>query len=108
MVVRTRMGVQAPIAAALVCMSLFLAGCGDSLSGTYAAEMGPGATFSIEFKSGGKATVSAMGETKQGTYTLNGDKVTVTIDKDPATFTRQKDGSLVAEGAMVGMTLKKK
>ena len=106
---RLRMGLRSPIAAMVVaCLALVLAGCGDGISGTYSAEVGPGMAFTIEFKSGGKATISAMGEKKEGTYTVSGDTVTVTVDQDPATFVRQKDGSLVSQGNMAGMTLKKK
>jgi hypothetical protein len=90
--------------AAAACV--FLTGCGDGVSGTYASD-GP-IPMSMTFKGGGKATVSGMGETKEATYTVDGDKVVVTLDGNPATFVKQKDGSLAAQGEMMGMTLKKK
>jgi hypothetical protein len=85
---------------------LLLAGCGDSVRGTYQAE--GGVPMTMEFKSGGKVTISAMGETKEGTYKLDGDKVIVTMDNEPATFVKQKDGTLTSQGGMLGVTLKKK
>lgn len=91
--------------AAAACV--FLAGCGGGApSGTYASE-GP-IPMTMTFKSGGKVTVAAMGDTKEATYKMDGDKVIVTLDGNPATFVKQKDGSLAAQGEMMGMTLKKK
>jgi hypothetical protein len=87
-----------------VCACLFLSGCGESVSGTYAAD---GNLMTMNFKGGGKVTVSAMGDTKEGTYKVDGNKVIVTMDGEAATFVKQKDGSLAAEGGMLGVTLKK-
>lgn len=99
---------SAPLAVFLVlCASLALAGCGDSMSGTYSADGAAGAGFAIEFKPGNKAAVTVMGMSKEGTYAVKGDKVTVTIDKNPAVFVKQKDGSLQGQGEMA-VTLKKK
>jgi hypothetical protein len=95
----------APIA---LCMCLFLAACGDSVKGTYSAE--GGMPMSMTFKSGGKVTVSMGGQSQEATYKVSGE--TVTVDsKDlggPVTFTKQKDGSLVSQGGMMSVTLKKK
>jgi hypothetical protein len=95
-------------------LSLFLVGCGDDVTGTYSSDMGGMGSMTVELKSGGKATVSMAGggqtEKKDGTYTVSGDTVTIMIpgQKDAATFTKQKDGSLAAQGGMTGLTLKKK
>jgi hypothetical protein len=90
---------------AAACM--LLVGCGGGgPSGTYSSD-GP-IPMSMTFKGGGKVTISGMGETKEATYTVEGDRVIVTLDGSPATFVKQKDGSLAAQGEMAGMTLKKK
>jgi hypothetical protein len=97
---------RSTLASIALCATLVLAGCGDGLSGTYAAE---GAVpMSFQFRSGGKVVATVAGESKEGTYTVNGNTVVVTMEGSPATFTRQKDGTLAAQGEMMGLTLKKK
>ena len=103
----------APLFAVLAaCLALFIAGCNTNVSGTYSAEM-MGTTMTLELKSGGAAVVTMVAggqtEKKEGTYTVSGDTVTINIEKgEPATFVKQKDGSLAAQGQMNGLTLKKK
>ena len=79
---------------------LVLAGCSSGVDGTY--EDASGATrFELH---GGKADVTLLGNKLEGTYKVEGDKVIITYDGEPAEFTRQSDGSL--QGAV--LTLKKK
>jgi hypothetical protein len=89
-----------------LCACLFLTACGDSVRGTYQAE--GGMPMTMEFKSGGKVIMAGMGEKTEGTYKVDGDKVVVTIDNQPATFVKQKDGTLVSQDGMLAVTLRKK
>ena len=83
---------------------LVLAGCGDGLSGnTYKSD--GGIIDKLEFKSGGKVFVTGLGDqVKEGTYAVDGDKVTVTIGGDNEVLTKEKDGTL---GGPMGMKFKK-
>ena len=78
------------------------AGCDKSLSGTYT-----GQDMSIEFKDGGKATVTVGNSPIDATDTVDGNKVTVTPTSGgtpPLTFTINDDGSLTGAD---GSTFKK-
>jgi hypothetical protein len=85
----------------LGCSMLYVAGCGDAVSGKYADDTG---VMSVEFKSGGKATVSIGGTPIETTYTVSGKTVTFTVNGDSKSLTINDDGSLSGGG----MTLKKK
>lgn len=94
----------APLAV-MVAFGLTLAGCGDGFSGsTYADEGGT----KVEFRSGDKVFVTLIGTTMEGTYKVDGDKVTLI----PAggggnlVLTKQDDGTLDG-GLMVGKLKKK-
>jgi hypothetical protein len=79
-----------------------IAGCGKSISGVYTSP-----AMSIEFKDGGKATVTLMNSPVDATYTVEGSKVTVTANgglSAPLIFTLDSDGSLAGAD---GSTLKK-
>jgi hypothetical protein len=60
----------------VLALGLALTGCGSSsgLSGTY-HQAGGGGIVTLEFNSGGKVTMTMMGESKQGTYEVKGDQV---------------------------------
>ena len=84
---------------------LFVAGCSDGYSGSsYKIEGGEGLIEKIEFRSDNKVYVTGLGATKEGTYKIDGDKVSITIGGDNAVFTRATDGTL--EGPL-GMKFKK-
>jgi hypothetical protein len=89
--------------AGLLALILFtLPGCGKSVSGTYTSPV-----MSINFKDGGKATVTILNSDVEASDTVNGDKVTVTPasgDTSPITFTIDANGNLTAPD---GTTLKK-
>lgn len=98
----------ASLAVALVC-SVVLAACGG-VEGRYSTEEtmpdGSKAKFTLELKGGDKAVMTmgggALGSasmTAEGTYSVDGDKVSVVIDGDTEVFTR-KGGALV--GKMLG------
>lgn len=70
-------------------------GSGGELEGTYASVNDDNLTMA--FKSGGVVEMAAVGMgSSAGTYTVDGDKITVTIDN--ATHTFIKDGDCVEEG----------
>jgi len=95
---------RATMFAMIACTGLLLAGC-DKVKGTYSD---PAGALTIDFKGGGKANMSMpLAGTKEVTYDVSGDKVTV---HGPAgvgdiVFTINSDGSL-SGGSFA--TLKKK
>jgi hypothetical protein len=80
---------------------MYIGGCGKSVSGVYADDTG---ALSIEFKSGGKATVTVLGSPMDGDYTVDGKTVTVKVSGDTKVLTINDDGSLAGPGT----TLRKK
>lgn len=79
--------------------ALLLSACGARLDGTY---VGGEMSFleSLTFKPGGKVNVTFMGMTKQGTYLVEGNQVTVTIGADSHVFTL--DDGCLAGGGLLG------
>lgn len=92
-----RMGILLVLGCVMDCVS----GCGKSVSGVYADDSN---AFSIDFKSGGKATVTIGGSALDADYTVDGKTVTVKSNGDTKVFTINDDGSLAGPGT----TLKKK
>jgi hypothetical protein len=76
---------------------LFLLACGGAdsgVGGTYAAVGGE--PVSIELKSGGSVTLAATGlGSSSGTYTVNGDRIVITVDGQPHNFIR--DGNCIQD-----------
>jgi len=74
-------------------LPLVLLACGGSdsgVGGTYAAVGGEPVT--IELKSGGKVALSAAGlGASSGTYTVNGDRIVITVDGQAHNFIRDGD-----------------
>ncbi len=102
------------IAMALLMVTLALASCGKTLSGTYAAEaFGTGATY--EFK-GNKVTITAkvVGAevaSIEGTYKIKDDKITITIDsddKDAKEYAGTFDFEETDDGIKIGLVEYKK
>jgi len=84
---------------------LFIAGCGDSVSGLYTDDSGQ---FKFDFKSDGKVSVTLISDTKEATYTIKDKTVVVTVPGGEAlSFAISDDGSLRSIGGP-GFTLKKK
>jgi hypothetical protein len=95
---------------AVVACAGFLNGCTNTNveGNTYLAG---GGAISIEFKSGGKATMTGMGESQQCTYTQNAKQVSMTCpgDRQPVVFTVNDDGSLAPpQGSLLPPFTKKK
>jgi hypothetical protein len=79
------------LAALLICLTL--SGCGDGLSGNKYVE--DGGNNAIEFKPGHKAYITAMGQTQEVTYSVDGDKITLTPDgQSNIVLTRGSDGAI--------------
>ena len=70
----------------------------DAMSGMFSQ-------VTLDINEGGKAEMSAMGQKKPGTWKLDGNKLTVTPEKDkPAVFEVQDGGkTLVADADAMGM-----
>ena len=81
------------IAAAL----LTLAACGskDALAGTWSAELGADGVITWTFNGKGKCTMENAYMKQNGTYTIDGDQLTVTLEtwSEPSTYTFSVDGS---------------
>ena len=75
----------------LVLTVAILAGCGKSMSGTYANDM-----MQVEFKSGSKAylTMKMSGTTVEASYSVDGDKITLKNQAGNIVFTQNSDGTL--------------
>jgi len=84
--------------------TLLILGCGQGMSGKYASSNGiQGIT--LEFEGGDKVMATVMGNTVEGTYKVEGDKVTVYINGKNMVLTKAADGALT--GGPMGMTLTK-
>jgi hypothetical protein len=101
------------IVATFVAAALTLAACSKGspkggLSGTYAATVPWAGTVTIEFKSRDEAFVSMNGQTKEGSYTVEGDKVIFQGAEGNIVYTIQKDGSLTSGSGDMSIVFKKK
>lgn len=76
----------------------------NSVVGTYS---NPNGTIVLDLKSGGKASLTLLGESKPCTYTQEKDQITVDCEGDKTVFTNHDDGSLTGPGA-VGVLKKSK
>jgi hypothetical protein len=83
------------VVAAITVLSFVAVGCGSGLQGTYSSTNG--GTMTLELRSGGKATFTAMGETKDCTYTAGGKDVHLTCDNHAIDFRVMDDGSLSSD-----------
>ena len=79
-----------------------LVGCTPNVKGTYACKGGFLETITLE--SGGKANVSAnllgVKQSKVGTYTVEDNRVVITLDMQPHDFTR--NGKTLDGGEVLG------
>ena len=75
--------------AALAAVIAVVPGCSGGVDGDYSDA---GGNFNIGLH-GGKATVKFMGESKEGDYKVDGDKVTITPKgEQPLTLTHDSEG----------------
>ena len=86
------------IALALIIVMLFsLSACGskDALAGTWSADLGDDGVITWTFNGKGKCTMENAYMKQDGTYTIDGDQLTVTLEtwSEPSTYTFSVDGS---------------
>ncbi len=88
-------------------VALSLCAYGSKLNGTYATQS---ADMSLTFKWNGKVTVAVMSREFEGNYTVDGNKIRLTIPERPQdgtqVLTLREDGSI--EGPFGIMTKQKK
>jgi hypothetical protein len=84
-----------------------LTGCGKNVKGTYTGDT-PIGTVTLEIRGGHKALGSMGGQSRELTYTVDGDKVIIDTGKGKEVYSIQKDGSLSRGTGMMSVTLKKK
>ena len=90
--------------AALVAVIPAIGGCGPNMEGTYT---NTGGMVTLDLKSGGKATLTLMGETNPCTYKVNGDQLLLDCKQNKVDFTIHDDGSLSGPG-LIGSIKKSK
>ena len=86
------------VALLLIAVALLtLAACGskDALAGTWSAEFEYDGTITWTFDGKGKCTMENAYMKQKGTYTIDGDQLTVTLEawSEPSTYTFSVDGS---------------
>ena len=100
MKIRSNAALAVTLAVALICFS----GCTPSIEGTYSNANG---SIVLDLKSGDKASLTVLGETKSCFYQEAKDQISVVCEGDTTVFTRHGDGSLTGPGA-VGVLQKTK
>ena len=80
-----------------VTVLLTLAACGskDALAGTWSAELGEDGLITWTFNGKGKCTMENVYMEQDGTYTIEGDQLTVMLEawSDPSTYTFSVEGN---------------
>ena len=89
---------------ALLCAVLASAACGSKVNGTYSNENG---MIVLDVRSGGKASLTLMGQVAECTYEVEKEKLTLDCKGDKSVFVIHDDGSLTGPG-FVGLLRKKK
>ena len=78
-------------------MILTLAACGskDALAGTWSAELGADGVITWSFNGKGKCTMENAYMKQKGTYSIEEDQLTVTLEtwSEPSTYTFSVDGN---------------
>ena len=87
------------LAALILCIAVLLtfASCGskDALAGAWSAEFEYDGVITWTFDGKGKCTMENAYMNQDGTYTINGDQLTVTLESwsEPSTYTFSVDGN---------------
>jgi hypothetical protein len=89
---------------AVLATATFASSCTNPYVGTYSNANG---SIVLDIKSGDKASLTLMGETKQCTYQAEKEQLTLDCGGDKLVFTKHDDGSLTGPG-MIGMLKKSK
>ena len=103
---KRKVGLSNVLAVGLVGFLVALTGCGSKIEGsTYE---GNGGVIRIEFKSGGKAYLSAGPATTTCSYSESGKKVTLICEGDTTVFTLEDDAlNGPPDGLLTRLTKKK-
>ena len=88
----------------ITCAAFVLGACGAGLSGTYS---NPTGLVTLDLRSGGKASLTMMGENEQCTYDADGKNLTLTCGGNKTVWGIHDDGSLTGPG-FVGTLAKRK
>jgi len=86
--------------AALLAVIPVIGSCGPQMEGTYT---NTGGMVTLDLKSGGKATLTLMGDTGPCTYKVNGDTLLLDCKDNKMDFTIHDDGSLSGPGLIGSM-----
>ncbi len=80
----------------VIVIAFGLAACGskDALAGTWSTELGADGVITWTFNGSGKCTMQNAYVKQNGTYTIDGDQLTVTLEmwSEPSTYTFSVDG----------------
>jgi hypothetical protein len=90
-----RILVKPVLAITLTPVFVFINGCTPSIQGTYANGNG---SIVLDLKSGEKATLTFMGESKDCFYKQGKEQIQVVCDGDTTNFSVHDDGSLTGPG----------
>jgi hypothetical protein len=82
-------------------MSFMAVGCRSGIKGTYSSTSG---TMMLELRSGGKASFTMMGETRDCTYKVDGKDIPLTCGNNTLDFHVMDDGSLTSKSPFLGAT----
>jgi hypothetical protein len=88
----------------IACGALILGACGAGVSGTYTNANG---LVTLDLRSGGKASLTMMGQNEQCTYGIDEKNLTLTCGGDKTIWGIHDDGSLTGPG-FVGTLAKRK
>ena len=88
----------------ITCCAFIFGACGAGLSGTYT---NPTGLVTLDLRSGGKATLTMMGQNEQCTYDVSGKNLTLTCGGNKTVWGIHDDGSLTGPG-FVGSLAKRK
>jgi hypothetical protein len=83
--------------ALLATLTAALCACSNKMEGTYSNATG---LTMLDLKSGGKATLTMLGQTASCDYTSDDTQVELTCGADKTTFRVNSDGSLTGPGFM--------
>jgi hypothetical protein len=86
------------------CGAFIFGACGSGLSGTYT---NPTGLVTLDLRSGGKASLTMMGQNEECTYNVSGKNLTLTCGGDKTVWGIHDDGSLTGPG-FVGTLAKRK
>ena len=83
------------LAAAIMILTLAACGSKDALAGTWSAELGADGVITWSFNGKGKCTMENAYMKQKGTYSIEEDQLTVTLEtwSEPSTYTFSVDGN---------------